>query len=345
MLGCVSTDRTDSLYVNGLLSEVEVLLTESVAGSTANGYAGHWKRWVNFCVEHGLVPLPAKVDQLCAYFLHLATLGNSMSAALSARAAVGFFHKLQLPASESPTESVRVSMTFAGLKRRYAKPPKKAMKFTADSLKKVRDYLMGGDPVSLKNFRMAAWAVAAWHCMARYEELSKVRFGNVKVLEGGSLELFVESGKSYAKDDPRTGVVAATGREDCPVEFLLSYMDFARDKYPVGIDMFLFPSLTPKNIPMPKTMSYQSGLRQLRAATNACNIPVEDSKRFGLHSCRGGAATAASNAGVPLQAIQEAGRWTSESAPKGYIEPSEEVRGLVSRTLSSLSSLSGSSQE
>ena len=264
-----------------------------------------------------------------------------MSAALSARAAIGFFHKLQLPASESPTESVRVSMTFAGLKRRYAKPPKKAMKFTADSLKKVRDYLMGGDPVSLKNFRMAAWAVAAWHCMARYEELSKVRFGNVKVLEGGSLELFVESGKSYAKDDPRTGVVAATGRDDCPVEFLLSYMDFARDKYPVGIDMFLFPSLTPKNIPMPKTMSYQSGLRQLRAATNACNIPVEDSKRFGLHSCRGGAATAASNAGVPLQAIQEAGRWTSESAPKGYIQPSEEVRGLVLRTLSNLLGASG----
>ena len=336
MLGCVSTDRTDSPYVNGLLNEVEVLLTESVAGSTANGYAGHWKRWVNFCVEHGLVPLPAQVDQLCAYFLHLATVGNSMSAALSARAAVGFFHKLQMPALESPTESVRVSMTFAGLKRRYARPPKKAMKFTADTLRLVRDHLMGGDPVSLKNFRMAAWAVASWHTMGRYEELAKVRFENVKVLAGGSLELFVESAKQYGKDDPRTGVVAATGREDCPVDFLLGYMDFARDKYPAGAEKFLFPSLTPKNIPMPKTMSYQSALRQLRAVTNELNIPVEDCKRFGLHSCRGGAATAASNAGVSLQAIKEAGRWTSDSAPRGYIQPSEEVRGLVSRTLSSL---------
>ena len=336
MLGCVTTDRTDSPYVNDLLNEVEVLLTESVAGSTANGYAGHWKRWVNFCAEHGLVPLPAVVDQLCAYFLHLATVGNSMSAALSARAAVGFFHKLQLPALESPTDSVRVSMTFAGLKRRYAKPPKKAMKFTPDTLRLVRDHLMGGDPVSLKNFRMAAWAVASWHTMGRYEELAKVRFENVKVLAEGSLELFVECAKQYAKDDPRTGVVAATGREDCPVDFLLSYMDFARDKFPAGAEMFLFPSLTPKNIPMPKTMSYQSALRQLRAATSVLNIPVEDCKRFGLHSCRGGAATAASNAGVPLQAIKEAGRWTSDSAPRGYIQPSEEVRGLVSRTLSSL---------
>ena len=81
-------------------------------------------------------------------------------------------------ALESPTESVRVSMTFAGLKRRYARPPKKAMKFTADTLRLVRDHLMGGDPVSLKNFRMAAWAVASWHTMGRYEELAKVRFEN-----------------------------------------------------------------------------------------------------------------------------------------------------------------------
>ena len=157
MLGCFSTERVQSEYVNGLLCEVEVLLTEAVAGSTANGYAGHWKRWLAFCAEHGLVPIPAEVDHICAYFLHLATFGNSMSAALSARAAIGFFHKLQLPDKDLPTDSVRVTMTFAGLKRRFAKPPKKAMKLNTDSLRRVRDYLMGGgDPVSLKNFQMAA---------------------------------------------------------------------------------------------------------------------------------------------------------------------------------------------
>ena len=104
-------------------------------------------------------------------------------------------------------------------------------------------------------------------------------------------------------------------------------MDLARDKYPEGIEKFLFPTLSPKNIPLGKTMPYQSALKQLRKATTELNIPLEDARRFGLHSCRGGAATAASNAGVPHQAIQEAGRWTSESAPRGYIEPSEEVRG------------------
>ena len=166
--------------------------------------------------------------------------------------------------------------------------------------------------------------------------MAKVLFENVKVLEGGSLELFVASGKTYGKEDPRTGVVAPTGRDDCPVDFILSYMDFVKDMYPEQGDKFLFPTLSGKGRPVPKTMSYQSALRQLRKATTELNIPMEDSKRFGLHSCRGGAATAASNAGVPLPANQEAGRWTSESAPKGYIQPGEEVRGLVSRTLSNL---------
>ena len=152
MLGCFSTQRVQSEYVNGLLSKVEALLTEAVAGSTANGWAYSWKKWLTFCAEHGLVPIPAKVDQICAYFLHMATFGNSMSAALSARAAIGFFHKLQLPDKDLPTESVRVKMTFAGLKRRFAKPPKKAMKLTADSLRMVRDYLMGGTQFPSKTF-------------------------------------------------------------------------------------------------------------------------------------------------------------------------------------------------
>ena len=86
LLGCLSTE-----YVSGLLQEVKVLLTEAVAGSMEIGYANLWKRWVAFAAEHGLVPILAHVEHLCTYFLHLATFGNSMSVALSVRAAIGFF--------------------------------------------------------------------------------------------------------------------------------------------------------------------------------------------------------------------------------------------------------------
>ncbi len=103
--------------------------------------------------------IPAEPDVLCGYFVHLCSLTETLEPALSARAAIGFFHKLSHPDAVVPTESVGFSMCFAGLKNRYAKPPVKAMKFTTDSLKKVVDYLMKGDEVSLKDHRMAVFAL------------------------------------------------------------------------------------------------------------------------------------------------------------------------------------------
>ena len=204
-------------------------------------------------------------------------------------------------------------MCFAGLKNRFAKPPVKAMKFTTDSIRRVKDHLMQGDPVSLKDHRMATFALCLWHCIARYEELSRVKFSDVRVLEGGSLELFVACAKNYAKDDPRMGVIAPTNKEDCPVQFVLSYMDRIRDLYKAEGDKYLFPSLDGKGLPQHKLMSYQSALKQLRKVVRDLDLPVEDGKRFGLHSARGGAATAASNAGVPLEAI----RWPADGPQTG----------------------------
>ena len=129
MLLQLTTERADLPYVSKLLEEVKAVLTEAVAGSTTKGYSGHWKCWVAFAEEQGLVSLPAHLDHLCAHFLHLCMHRNSLGTALSARAAIGFFHKLSLPQNSLPTDCVRVSMCFAGLKKHYAKPPVKAIKF------------------------------------------------------------------------------------------------------------------------------------------------------------------------------------------------------------------------
>ena len=195
---------------------------------------------------------------------------------------------------------------------------------------------MEGDLVSLKNYRMAAFSISLCTVCGRYKELAKVMFSAVKVLEGGSLKLFISSAKNYGKDDPRTGVIAPTGREDCPVDFILSYMDHIRHLYPEEGDKFLFPTLSGKSLPLLIPMSYQSALRQLRKVVKDFDLPVVDGRKFGLHSTRGGAATAASKAGMPLDAIRKVGRWDSDRAPRGYIQLSEVARGLASATLSSL---------
>ncbi len=78
-----------------------------------------------------------------------------------------------------------------------------------------------------------------------------------------------------------------TNKEDCPVQFVLSYMDRIRDLYKAEGDKYLFPSPDGKGLPQPKLMSYQSALKQLRKVVRDLELPVEDGKRFGLHSARG----------------------------------------------------------
>ena len=53
--------------------------------------------------------------------------------------------------------------------------------------------------------------------MGRFKEVGGVKFQNVTVLPGGSLELFIASAKNYWQGNQQTVVIAPTGREDCPV--------------------------------------------------------------------------------------------------------------------------------
>ncbi len=97
----------------------------------------------------------------------------------------------------------------------------------------------------------------------------------MRVLEGGSLELFVACAKNYARDDPRMGVIAPTEKEDCPVQFVLTYMDRIRGLYPAECVKYLFPHLIGKGVPQPKVMSYQSALKQLRKVVKSLGLLVE----------------------------------------------------------------------
>ena len=49
---------------------------------------------------------------------------------------------------------------------------------------------------------------------------------------------------------------------------------------------------------------------------------VPDVSAIGMHSLRGGGATAAANAGVPDRLFKCHGHWASESAKDGYVQDS-----------------------
>jgi len=54
---------------------------------------------------------------------------------------------------------------------------------------------------------------------------------------------------------------------------------------------------------------------------------------FGIHSLRGGSATAAANAGVQDRFFKHHGRWKTDSAKDGYVEDSLIKRLEVTKNL------------
>ena len=231
-----------------------------------------------------------------------------------------------------------VSMTMSGLAKKWEKAKVKSSPFSAEQLRAVMGSLVGEDPTasSLANHRLAAMVLCLWHCVARFEEMSGVKLDQVKLLPGGSLELFIASAKNYGMGNPQTAVIAPSGRVDCPVSFVSRYIERVKSVLPEGTTGFLFPALSGFSIPQSKPVSYSACNGQWKATLAKVGLPAFEVKKLGLHSPRVGATSAAANHGLAIEVIQQAGRWQSVETPRSYIVANETSRGAVSALLGTL---------
>ena len=92
--------------------------------------------------------------------------------------------------------------------------------------------------------------------------------------------------------------MAPTGKEDCPVDFILAYIDRIHPLFPKEGTKYLFPSLSGKGVPLPKHISYSSARSQLRKVVEKLNPPETDRSRYSMHSGRVGVASSSFNAGL-----------------------------------------------
>lgn len=113
-------------------------------------------------------------------------------------------------------------------------------------------------------------------------------------------------------------VLGASGSDLCPVAALLDYLS-SRGGQPGPL--FILEDGTP--------LSRAPFARHLQAILSAVGL---DGSRFNTHSFRIGAATSASQAGVPESTIQALGRWHS-TAYQRYIRPTNADLAKLSQVL------------
>jgi integrase len=119
------------------------------APNTARAYAGDWRRFTEWCTEHGQVALPASVDTLAGFVTHLAEAGKKVSTIQRSCAAISKAHALRDLAS--PTDDKKFKVLLDGISRLKGVRQKQAPAFSLASFKRTLKHLDATTPAGLRD--------------------------------------------------------------------------------------------------------------------------------------------------------------------------------------------------
>ncbi|XP_072037006.1 integrase/recombinase xerD homolog [Amphiura filiformis] len=210
-----------------------------------------------------------------------------------------------------------VKLLIDGLKRILAKPVVQKEPITADMLLKIVDKFGQGE--NLMHIRMCAMLLVAYAGFFRYDELSNLRLCDV-IIFTSHVKFFINKSKNDQYREGAWVVVAASGKETCPVGMLQKYINLA--ELDLSAEDFLFkPVLFRKSKQVYQIkkgkLSYSRCREILHFALKEIQV---DPKRYGLHSLRSGGVSAAAALGVPDRLLKKHGRWKTDVSKDRYVK-------------------------
>ena len=308
--------------------DVDFYFNQALASSTRRSYASAQTRYLSFCSQFNIPPLPVQESDLCRFASFLANVNVSHSTIKCYLSAV---RRLQI-ASNLPDPQIasmpKLEGVIRGIKSQQASSrvssDKKRLPITPNLLFKLKEYFQqrSADPDS---FMLWAAVSTCFFGFMRAGEMtvpSETSFDpsshlcitdvTIDCIDNPQMvKLYLKTSKT---DPFRKGVEIILGRTNnalCPVTALLAYLAL-RGNGP-GF-LFLFADGRP--------LTKQRFISKVREALATVGV---DPSQYAGHSFRIGAATAAGACGLNDSTIQMLGRWQS-SAYKLYIRtPREEL--------------------
>ena len=309
------------------------VLASSKRPNTIKAYVYSFKRFAKWAQPfQELSILPASIQAITLYLIHLQTSGATASTYNQFSSAIQWIHKAaRLPC---PGHSGFLELILGGVKLASAKPVKHKEPITPEVLLKVKNYLLPDKTnVNLAHARCFAFMMIAYAGFLRYDEAARLSRSNFTFYKD-HMDIYLEQSKT---DQHRTGhivSIAATGTLLCPMLAILSY--FKQANISPEATTYVFRSITRKTKgsyvlhPDNKPLSYTLARENLKSALMAVG---EDPRKYGLHSLRAGGCTSAASAGVDSCLSQAHGRWLSESSRNRYIKDTIDHKLLVSKNL------------
>ena len=218
-----------AIVLRGLSEADRERVAEDVAashsGRTLHEYAGHLRRFVEWCEGRGLEPMPADPEAVALYLRQLAdegrtvsTLGVILAAISQAHLAAGF---------PSPREHAAFKLAWKGLRRRVgaaggATPNRKAPVMALDVAAMVAT-----QPDTLAGLRNRALLALGYAGAFRRSELVALEVSDVERVEGRGLRVTVRRSKTDQVGEGATKAIPFGAGEACPVAALSAWLDAA----------------------------------------------------------------------------------------------------------------------
>jgi hypothetical protein len=293
-----------------------------------------YKIWIDFCAENGLNEFDAGHESVASCLSLVMSESGSISKVSMLSAAIANEHRIRMKIS--PTTHESISKLFRGFHLCHSKTRNPVLPITDDILRRLMNHLYqpahgrDGLKASLVTWRTVWRIVIEYHTLGRFSDVATLQRSQVKFIETPALHLKIlfKDGKNDLYNEGSERVVAADTRDPtyCPVQLTKNYFQFLGSSY-TG---YLVPASTPKFLPDPlKSVPYNGALEDLRSVFSLLGIQG----RYGEHSGKRGATTAAAENGMSFPELKRLGGWRSDSVPPKYIDQSVETRLKLSNML------------
>ena len=294
-------------------AQLDTTLRASIQTTTEKAYEHHWQAFLNFVRHHFHLepPMPAELNHICIFMLHLSNLGLSYTTIHTYLSAISFVHKLQN--NPDPTAAFIVNNTLLGIKNLNALCINQWLPITKDILHKLLQSLPFSTSTPHEHSLWHAIYLLTYHACLRAGEvtLSKnssnvIQFSQLILQRNQWVSIQFNNFKHSQGRTPLLTIRAQPLGTPCPVVALQQYLAIRgsnpgqlfqnSDNSPVTIEQFA---------------------ANLKNAAIMSSLPH---RRYTTHSFRIGKATQMATEGQPEHIIRKAGRWRSK-AYQSYIRP------------------------
>lgn len=298
----------------------------ALADSTKQAYKSGFQRYRQFCDKYHLKLLPTDEETLCFFVAHLHQDVQYPTIKLYL-AAIRFFqvqHGMDDPLKDTPQLSLLLRGAQKQAKSRTRLPISPAL------LQKIVTTLLKNKHLCKHDRYLyaAAMTIAFFGCIRcgeiTYPSAGKFNFKKHLTIRDlriskNTMEVFIKHSKTDQTGKGTKVIIGPGDHNFCPLKLVQNFMHYR--KHAASTDA-LFRFHNGYLLTRPKLQSaLQDTLRVL-------GLP---SHKYGTHSLRIGAATAAATAGIPLDIIKTMGRWSSECYRHYIRAPHKTLSELTSK--------------